>query len=68
MVAFGVTMTVTFKLLAVPFPAAFVGVTVTAPLVVPQLTVIFVVPWPSNTLAPAGTVQLYPVALFTFVM
>ena len=51
-------LTVTARLLAVPLPQALVGVTVTLPAVVPQVTVIEVVPWPAVTLAPLGTVQL----------
>ena len=58
-------LTVTARLLDVPLPHTLLGVTVTLPEVVPQLTVIEAVPWPDATVAPLGTVQLYPVAPLT---
>jgi hypothetical protein len=50
--------TVTVRLLDAPLPQLLLGVTDTLPEVVPQLTVIEVVPWPVTTVAPAGTVQV----------
>jgi hypothetical protein len=39
-------------------PHVFVAVTETLPAVEPNVTVAVVVPWPAETLAPAGTVQV----------
>jgi hypothetical protein len=39
-------------------PHEFVAVTDTLPAVEPNVTVAVVVPWPTETLAPAGTVQV----------
>jgi len=64
--AAGGLMTVTVRLLSAPLKQLLVGVTVTGPvLAVPQFTLIFVVPCPNAIVAPAGTLQLYPVAPLT---
>jgi len=52
----GVTVTALLEL--VPLPQLLLGVTLTFPEVVPQVTVIEVLPCPAVMLAPAGTVQL----------
>ena len=57
-----VGVTVTARLALVPLKQLLVGVTLTLPEVDPQLTVIPAVPCPAVMLAPAGTVQSYPVA------
>ena len=55
----GTLFTVTARLLAVPFPQEFTGVTVTLPEVAPNVTVMeFVFELDEVIEAPAGTVQL----------
>jgi hypothetical protein len=53
----GLVLIATPMLAVVPLKQPLTGVTVTGPPVVPQLTVIAVVPCPPMIVAPAGTVQ-----------
>jgi len=64
----GILRTVTASMLAPLVPQLLLAVTVTLPDVVPMVTVIEVVPVPAVIVAPAGTVQVYEVALATAAM
>jgi hypothetical protein len=64
----GPLTTETARQLAALVPQVFVAVTQTLPAVVPQFTIIDVVPCPETIVAPAGTVHVYEVAPLTAVM
>jgi len=64
----GVILTVIGKVAIVPFPQAFVGVTVISPDVEPIVTVMEFVFVPAVIVAPVGIVQVYPVAPDTAVI
>ena len=61
----GVELTVTARVAAELVPQVLPAVTVTFPAVLPQVTVIDVVPWPAVIDAPDGTVHVYVVAPLT---
>ena len=68
MVGTGSGFTVTARLLGAPDVQLLVPYTLTFPEVAPKVTVILVVLAPAVIVAPAGTLQVYPVALVSGAM